>query len=269
MSPPEIWGPSVWRLFHTLSEKINENAYIALSPQLFNFFVRICKFLPCPYCSTDASNFLAKIKLSSIKNKSEFKNTFYLFHNWVNAKKKKPLFNYENINNYGKYKFFDVMNDFISKYHTKGNMNLLTDTFQRQLIVKDLKKWVSYTINAFLPVINIPKQLLKINNEPIIYEEKIVTNYDNAIVTEEIIVTNYDNAIVTEEIIITNDDNAVVTEEIIITNDDNVIVTEAEIVTNNDNVIVTEAEIVTNNDKITVEVVTTNEIVIAVVEPIN
>ncbi len=25
MSPPETWGPAVWRLFHTLSEKINEN----------------------------------------------------------------------------------------------------------------------------------------------------------------------------------------------------------------------------------------------------
>ena len=99
------------------------------------------------------------------------------------------------------------------------------------------------------------------------------------IVTEAEIVTNNDNAIVTEEIIITNDDNhrrlisdsfqIHIPTEIIITNDDNVIVTEAEIVTNNDNVIVTEAEIVTNNDKITVEVVTTNEIVIAVVEPIN
>ena len=106
MSPPEIWGPSVWRLFHTLSEKINENAYIALSPQLFNFFVRICKFLPCPYCSTDASNFLAKIKLSSIKNKSEFKNTFYLFHNYVNAKKRRRLFNYANMHMYSKYKLF-------------------------------------------------------------------------------------------------------------------------------------------------------------------
>ena len=91
MSPPEIWGPAVWRLFHTLSERINENAYNALSRQLFIFFVRICSFLPCPHCSTDASNFLAKIKLSSIKNKYEFINTFYLFHNLVNSKKKKTI----------------------------------------------------------------------------------------------------------------------------------------------------------------------------------
>jgi hypothetical protein len=249
MSPPEIWGPSVWRLFHTLSEKINENAYNALSPQLFNFFVRICKFLPCPYCSTDASNFLAKIKPSNIKNKFEFKNTFYLFHNWVNAKKKKPLFNYANINNYGKYKIFDVMNDFITKYQTKGNMNLLTDTFQRQLIIKDLKKWVSYTINAFLPVINVPKQLLKINNEPIIYEEIIVTN-DAAVVTEEIIVTN-DATVVTEEIIITNDVE-VVTEEIIVTYD-TAVVTEEIIVTNDTNAIIGANEIIVTYDVAVVE----------------
>ena len=88
MSPPEVWGPAVWRLFHTLSERLNDNAYNALSRQLFGFFVRICKFLPCPDCSNDASIFLAKIKLSDMKNKTEFKNTFYLFHNWVNAKKR-------------------------------------------------------------------------------------------------------------------------------------------------------------------------------------
>ena len=66
MSPPEIWGPAVWRLFHTLSERINENAYNALSRQLFIFFVRICSFLPCPHGSTDSINFLVKIRKISM-----------------------------------------------------------------------------------------------------------------------------------------------------------------------------------------------------------
>jgi hypothetical protein len=81
MSPPEVWGPAVWTLFHTLGEKINEEAYPYVSNELFKLIVRICKFLPCPECSTDASNFLAKIKISELKTKTDFKNTFYLFHN--------------------------------------------------------------------------------------------------------------------------------------------------------------------------------------------
>ena len=66
MSPPEIWGPPIWILFHTLSEKIDDIAYNKLYLQLFNFIVRICKFLPCPDCSTHASNILAKIKVSAL-----------------------------------------------------------------------------------------------------------------------------------------------------------------------------------------------------------
>jgi hypothetical protein len=150
MSPPEIWGPAVWLLFHTLIEHLNENAYHSVSPSLFNMIVRICKFLPCPECSADASKFLSKIKQTDLKSKLEFKNTFYLFHNWVNAKKRKPLFNYTHINNYANYKLIQVINNFISKYHTRGNMNLINESFQRELIIKDFKHWFTSSMKAFV-----------------------------------------------------------------------------------------------------------------------
>ena len=97
MSPPEVWGPAVWTLFHTLIAKIDERAYPYISPQLFYMIVRICRFLPCPECSTDASNFLAKIKMSDMKTKRQFKDTFYLFHNRVNAKKRKQPVSYTHL----------------------------------------------------------------------------------------------------------------------------------------------------------------------------
>jgi ADP-glucose pyrophosphorylase len=200
MSPPEVWGPAVWRLFHTLSERINENYYHVLSPQLFNFFVRICKFLPCPECSNDASNFLAKIKLSDMKNKNEFKNTFYLFHNWVNAKKRKPLYNYSNLEIYKNYRIVDVVNNFIANYHTKGNMKLLTESFQRQLIIKDFKKWITYSIKAFIPVINVPRQVPQVKNiveEPVVTEEPLIEP-----VIEENIVENVVEEHVVEETVV-------------------------------------------------------------------
>ena len=216
MSPPEVWGPAVWRLIHTLCERLNENAYNALSHQLFNFFVRICKFLPCPECSTDASNFLAKIKISNLKNKTEFKNTFYLFHNWVNAKKRKPLFNYGYINIYGKYRLIEVINDFIAKYQTKGNMKLLTESFQRQLVVKDLKNWLKFNMSAFLPIINIPRPLPEIINteeEPVIIEEESIIKEEiqNDVIEEPIIIEEQDNVI--QEILNNIIEESVVAEE--------------------------------------------------------
>jgi hypothetical protein len=194
MSPPEVWGPAVWRLFHTLSERINENAYSVLAPQLFNFIVRICKFLPCPECSNDASNFLAKIKLSDMKNKTQFKNTFYLFHNWVNAKKRKPLYNYSNMGIYNQYRLIDVVNNFISNYQTKGNMKLLTESFQRKLIISDFKRWFTYSINGFMPI-SIPQQLQIANNE--IIEESVVE--ENQVVLEETVAFEEQEQVVEEE----------------------------------------------------------------------
>ena len=81
MSPPEVWGPAVWSLIHTLADHLQDDAYNYISPHLFNLIVRICKFLPCPECSADASRFLAKINPSSLKTKLEFKHTLYIFHN--------------------------------------------------------------------------------------------------------------------------------------------------------------------------------------------
>jgi hypothetical protein len=152
MSPPEVWGPSVWRLFHTLIEKMNPNAYTYVINSMFNMIVAICKFLPCPECSTDASNFLAKIDIKNYKTKDEFKNMLYLFHNYVNAKKRKPLFNYANMPKYNNLNLINVINDFIAKYNTKGNMKLLSESFHRTFVVKEFIKWFKRHSRAFIPV---------------------------------------------------------------------------------------------------------------------
>ena len=204
MSPPEVWGPAVWTLFHTLAEKINDDAYPFISHSLFNMIVRICKFLPCPECSTDASNFLAKINISDIKTKTEFKNTFYVFHNWVNAKKRKPIFNYSNISNYSRYNLIKIVNNFIANYQTKGNMKLLNESFQRKLIVTDFKNWFTRSIRAFMPRINIPAPIVEpvLVLEPIIIEEPIVVEEEPIVVEEEPIVVIEEPIVVIEEPIV-------------------------------------------------------------------
>ncbi len=170
MPAPEIWGPAVWNLFHTLIEQLNENAFQIIAPQMYEQFVRICKFLPCPDCASDATNFLAKVNFkNNIKSKLEFRNTFYLFHNWVNARKRKPLFNYGNISIYSKYNIIVVINKFLSVYHTKGNMKMLNESFQRSLIVSTFRSWFTAVIGAFMPAP--PKPVEEVKEEPIIQEE--------------------------------------------------------------------------------------------------
>ena len=150
MPPPEVWGPATWTLFHVLAEKVNENVYPRIAGQIFDIIKRICSALPCPECAQDATIFLGKVRLHELRTKNDFKNMIYMFHNYVNSKKRKPLFNYYNLEIYKKYNIVSVFNRFISVYHTKGNMRLLSESFQRQLIVRSVREWFSRNVCFFI-----------------------------------------------------------------------------------------------------------------------
>jgi Erv1 / Alr family len=151
MPPPEIWGPPVWTFFHTLAENIDEENFLNLKNSLFNIIRRICTFLPCPDCSQHAIHFLAKININKIKNKTEFKNMLYVFHNTVNKKKNKQLFSHSQLDKYKQYNIGTSFNHFVRVYHTKGNMNQLAESFQRKLLLVDLKNWLINNSKYFKP----------------------------------------------------------------------------------------------------------------------
>ena len=164
MSPPEVWGPPIWTFFHKLAENINEEHFNSKKNELFSYIKNICALLPCPECSKDATVFLAKISLTNINNKDKLKNLFYVFHNYVNRKTHKPFFNINNIDIYKKYRLIPVINNFLYKYNTKGNMKLLSDTFQRQFIITHFKSWIKKNIYIFLPS-RVPSSINNIEDE--------------------------------------------------------------------------------------------------------
>ena len=149
MPAPEVWGPPIWTLFHVLAETINEEHYNKIFPQLFMLIKRVCAFLPCPECSQHATHFLAKLKPNDVSNKESFKNTFYLFHNMVNYRKKKPLYNYTNMEKYKYIPLTNAFNNFVRVYNTKGNMKMLAESFRRQLVIKDFRYWLINNIQFF------------------------------------------------------------------------------------------------------------------------
>ena len=147
---PEAWGPPTWTLFHTLAEKIHEDTFPILGPQLFYHIKNICRNLPCPECSQHASTFLAKINFNGIKSKTDFKNMLCFFHNTVNFRKKKPVFNAAGLDKYKSMNAITTYNNFVNVYHTRGNMKLLADSFQRKIVLIDFKKWLMSNIQSFL-----------------------------------------------------------------------------------------------------------------------
>jgi hypothetical protein len=163
MSPPQVWGPATWSFFHTLAHKVNDNQPPIVYQQIFLQIRRICGFLPCPECSRDASSFLGKIHPNEIQTKRILIDKLYVFHNYVNKKKKKPLFDYGNINKYKDVNIIQAYNTFLKNYNTRGNMKLLTETFQRNLIINELKKWFLANISRFTgaPPLSPPSRLLE------------------------------------------------------------------------------------------------------------
>jgi len=188
MSPPEIWGPPIWTMFHTLIEQLNENAYNEVIPSLFAMIVQICKYLPCPECSRDATVFLAKIKLSDYKTKTDFKNMLYLFHNYVNNKKRKPLYNYANMDKYANLNIINVVNNFVIHYNTKGNMKLLNESFHRRFVINNFITWFNGFKRAFIKP-NILNSIVQVEEQNMHKnEEKTVNEHVEEPVKEETVI---------------------------------------------------------------------------------
>ena len=149
MAPPEVWGPPIWIFFHTITTKVKDGLDVNVYKGLFRIIKTICKNLPCPTCATDATLFLSKINEDVINSKQKLINNIYIFHNYVNKKTNKKLFNYNMIINYNQLDLAVIIRQFIRAYNTQGNMNLLNESFQRQLAIKEFRRWMRANISAF------------------------------------------------------------------------------------------------------------------------
>jgi hypothetical protein len=149
MSPPEVWGPPVWNFLHTLVEKVNENSFNNIKNSLFLIIKKICLHLPCPECSQHANYFFMKVNINKIHSKSEFKHMLYVFHNAVNKRKRKQVFNYNNMERYKYMTIPNTYNHFINVYNTKGNLNLIMESFRRSFVIKELQTWLKLNYMHF------------------------------------------------------------------------------------------------------------------------
>jgi len=154
MAPPEIWGPPIWTLFHTMAANINEKNTILIL-QLFQQIKKICSLLPCPDCSQHATRYLNRINNDQINTKNKIINVLFNFHNSVNIRKRKPIFNCDNLVRYNNISIIGVYNRFVSIYNTNGNLKMLSESFQRRMVVQHFKKWLLSNINQFSPTPNI------------------------------------------------------------------------------------------------------------------
>ena len=146
---PNTWGPSTWLFMHTLAAKVKESSFPIIGPSLILLLIQICNNLPCPECAQHAKEFWAKVKTVNIKSKTDLINLLFVFHNMVNKRKHNSQFRYENLSYYDTKNIVDTYNMFARNFNTKGNMNLINESFHRNMMIVSLRTWIMSNIKHF------------------------------------------------------------------------------------------------------------------------
>ena len=146
---PSYWGPSTWIFMHTLAAKIKETSFPVIGPSLILVLIQICNNLPCPECAQHAKQFWSKVKTANIKTKDDLINLLFVFHNMVNKRKQLQPFKYENLQYYKTRNVVQTYNIFSRNFNTRGNMNLINESFRRNMMLSSLRSWLMSNVIHF------------------------------------------------------------------------------------------------------------------------
>jgi hypothetical protein len=97
MASPEVWGPKLWFLLHTLADYSDRRD---IYPLWKNILISTIATIPCKKCQThmqsywNGTPFLVKSwdRLTGLQTRDVIRNKFHMFHNAVNARLEKPVF---------------------------------------------------------------------------------------------------------------------------------------------------------------------------------
>jgi hypothetical protein len=148
MSPSQ-WGPPTWMFLHTLAEKVKDESFPIIGPQIIANIIQICSLLPCPECADHAKKFWGNVGTSNLNTKADLINLLYVFHNTVNKRKKMPAFRYDNLHYYGSKSVVESFNWFAKNFNTNGNMNFISESFHRNRFLSKLRQWFLSNIMHF------------------------------------------------------------------------------------------------------------------------
>ena len=148
MSPSQ-WGPPTWVFFHTLAAKIKDGHFETIGQQVIHNIIAIFGLLPCPECSVHAKQFWAKVNINKVTTKEDLINLLYVFHNTVNKRKHNRPFQYVDLQYYKTLNLIETFNNFTKNFHTRGNMNLINESFHRSRLLASLKNWLMTNISQF------------------------------------------------------------------------------------------------------------------------
>jgi FAD-linked sulfhydryl oxidase len=143
------WGNAYWDLIHCLSFKLKTDDK---ANEIYKLMFGLCTILPCPICTTHSKNYFTKINPNSINTKTKLIDLFYDFHNNVNKRLNKKIFNKDDYNKkYSEKNLIHVLNRFHAifiKYKKSRRLNI--DTMSKQIFLKNFTNFIKSNINQFI-----------------------------------------------------------------------------------------------------------------------
>ena len=133
------WGIPTWMLLHTMSCKINNSYFINNKKKVLNIILLIFQGLPCPDCSEHAVSVFKK-HVKEINTKEDLIHYLFLFHNSVNTKLKKKLYDKKSLEIFKEKKFKDILINWYDNYNPSKNIPKL---MANNMHIKMIKQYIA------------------------------------------------------------------------------------------------------------------------------
>ena len=137
----DVWGNCVWYLFHTLIHIIKDDQFLELKNDIVYIIKTVIQILPCPDCSRDATLEINKVDFNAIQTKQQLKLLMFNFHNHINKKLNKPIFQLSQLDEkYSKANIHVIINNFNIIFSTNSNIpHLMNQSFNRNINIPKIK----------------------------------------------------------------------------------------------------------------------------------
>lgn len=149
------WGAPTWTLFHVMAAQISPQQFPYVRDGLLEVITAICGNLPCPDCSSHASEYLRKINYSLIRTPDNLRAMLYEFHNSVNIRKGVAFFPSEHLAMYNRMDIREVVYRFMHFFENRhtNNSKMMVHAFSRGLHAQRIREWFNTNWLHFQPVI--------------------------------------------------------------------------------------------------------------------
>lgn len=144
----KTWGTPTWLFFHSFAEQISDECYEKNKREICELLRMVCFHLPCYDCRKHARQYTKySLSANNIHSKQQLKEYFFNFHNSVNVRLNKNIFN--DLDQYKYSKLENIVNMFCNVYAGKSVTRSFHEQMIRKNIINNIKKFINNNSSQF------------------------------------------------------------------------------------------------------------------------